>query len=183
MDTEIWKDIKWWEWLYKISSMWRVFSYRNNKIISLWLNIDWYFQLTLYRNWFKKNYRVNRLVAENFLDNYKWYKIVMHINNVRTDNRLSNIKWWTQSENVLQAYREWRAKSNFDGKSMRWKFWDKHHLSKGVVYYDLAWNIIWTYGSILEASRSTWVPKSTISATINWIIKTPKHIFKKIILI
>ena len=159
--------------------MWRVFSCRNNKIIVPWINVDWYLQLVFYKNWFNKNYRINRLVAENFIDNPLWHKIVMHINNVRTDNRIENLKWWTQSENVLQAYREWRAKSTFTGESMRWKFWEKHHLSKWILHYDWTWNIIWIYGSILEASRNTWVPKSTISAIVNWIIKNSKFLFKK----
>lgn len=43
MDTEIWKDVEWYEWVYEISNLWRVKSLRfwKEKIIKFWIR-SWY---------------------------------------------------------------------------------------------------------------------------------------------
>lgn len=47
-----------------------------------------------------KSYRVHRLIAQAFLDNYAEELVVDHINGIRDDNRVENLAMKTQQENI-----------------------------------------------------------------------------------
>lgn len=102
---EIWKDIKGYENLYKISNYGNIVSYRGN-IIKQRLASNGYFRVWLYNNINKthKPLTVSRIVAESFIPNLKNKPFVNHINGVKTDNYSSNLEWCTQSENQLHAF-------------------------------------------------------------------------------
>ena len=110
---EIWKDIKRYEGLYQISNLGRVRSLshyvlcKNNrtihfcgKILSLSATRGGYLCVVLCKNGIPKTYRVNRLVAEEFVLNPKHRLIVDHIDGDRTNNYASNLRWVTHLENM-----------------------------------------------------------------------------------
>ncbi|MFQ9297753.1 MAG: NUMOD4 domain-containing protein [Clostridia bacterium] len=103
---EIWKDIKGYENLYKISSLGNVYSLINNKKRKLKLSKAGYLIIDLYKNGEGKWYRVHRLVAETFIPNPNNYPIVLHLDNNKTNNNYINLKWGTVQENTQQAYND-----------------------------------------------------------------------------
>lgn len=68
---ENYKDIPWYEWLYQVSNLWRVksFKYWKEKLLKNILNIHWYYvRVNLYKDNKSKPYNVHRLVATVFND-------------------------------------------------------------------------------------------------------------------
>lgn len=119
METEIWKDIPGYEWKYKISNMWNIYSYKINRELKKQIHRDWYYRIRL--SW--KAWLVHRLVAIVFISN-NITEVVMHIDNDPKNNKINNLKWGTQNENLLQCKNEWRF--NFQKNHPdKWKFWIK----------------------------------------------------------
>lgn len=169
MEQEIWKDIPWYEWLYKVSSFWRIKSlvYRawkwfinREKILSPWINDYWYLVVTLHKNW-KRSYLVNRLVWQLFL----WLEInntsllVCHKDDIRTNNNVNNLFIWTAKDNIQDCI-----------KKRRFRWWDSQ--KKIVIQFWMDWELIkeWEYMSL--ASRELSIPKSDISHCCNWYRKS-----------
>ena len=149
IEGEVWKDIQGYENEYQISNMGRVKSLKNkNKplimspILSRTQN---YYTIGLIQNGQKKQYSINRLVAEAFLSNPNNYKEVNHIDEDTTNNKADNLEWVEHSQNVKHSiYRQ----------------------SYPVLQYDLNNKFIAEYPSLAEASRKTRVPRQNISASI-----------------
>jgi hypothetical protein len=110
---EIWKDIKGYEGLYKVSNLGRVKSLnrviknKNGSLRSLeerMLNplkdTDGYLMVGLFQYGNQKRCKIHRLVAETFLENPNNKPQVNHINEIKSDNKLSNLEWVTAKENV-----------------------------------------------------------------------------------
>ena len=57
-----------------------------------------YYYITIKR----KNYRVNRLVAQAFIENPLNKPIVDHIDEDKYNNNADNLQWVTQQENILK---------------------------------------------------------------------------------
>ena len=67
-------------------------------------NAAGYAYVTISNNKTKRNYYVQRLVAEHFIPNNDKNKTqVNHKNKIRDDNRIENLEWVTPSENILHA--------------------------------------------------------------------------------
>lgn len=114
---EIWKDIKGYEGLYKVSNKGRVKSLRR-KVLNrgCWRIIggnilrsrptrQGYLLIALYKNSLRNDFVIHRLVAEAFIPNKKNKKEVNHINNIKYDNNVLNLEWVTPSENVQHSFK------------------------------------------------------------------------------
>ena len=114
---EIWKDIKGYEGLYKISNLGNILSlkYKNGNCIKLKKpNIckNGYYVVNLCKNYHNKICRVHRLIAEHFIPNPENKPQVDHINTIRTDNRVENLRWVTNYENAHNIITYKKTKEN-----------------------------------------------------------------------
>lgn len=134
---EIWKDIPGYEGKYQVSSMGRVkslsrtisgrnqfenFSWRcSEKLLSPGRH-DKYGHLSVVLNNPRKSYMVHQLVMMAFVGDAPKGMCVLHSNGDAADNRLSNLRYDTQSENVLDVYRQgkaWKTLTVEDVESIR----------------------------------------------------------------
>lgn len=164
MDTEIWKDVVWYEWLYQVSNLWKVLSKNHNrtwesKEMKL-MNRLGYMSIILSKKWVVTTSRVHRLVAIAFITNPENKKCVNHKNGIKTDNRLENLEWCTASENQWHIYNVLWKKNNTPNK---WKYWKDNNKSKIVIQISKEWVVIGKYWGIWEAERITRVPNQNIS--------------------
>lgn len=101
---EIWKDVKGFEGLYKISSWGRVFSVRNNKLRSLKEDKDGYKTVGLYFKSKQTGKLVHRLVLDHFIERPTPAHECNHKDGDRGNNKLSNLEWVTRSENIRHSF-------------------------------------------------------------------------------
>lgn len=128
--TELWAPIRDYSY-YKISSLGRVCSTRNNKSIILTpkpLSSGYVTVHIIKDDKTSHHERVHRLVAETFIPNPEKKEIVDHINRNRSDNRVENLRWVTAAENgqnISQA-EQFKVKSigQYDEKGTLIKIWD-----------------------------------------------------------
>jgi len=106
---EIFKDIKGFEGIYKVSNIGNVKSIYTNKLIgSICGEGDsyGYRHVVLWKDGEKvKDAKVHRLVAKAFIPNPKNKPYINHINAIRNDNRVSNLEWCTHTENMQHAWK------------------------------------------------------------------------------
>lgn len=95
---EVWKKINQSD-LYEISSIGRMRSLRNNKILNNYINNQGYCVCAIRINGKSKGLRVHRLVAEAFIEKPQGKDVINHINSNRSDNRVENLEWCTNQEN------------------------------------------------------------------------------------
>ena len=107
-DNEIWKEIPQTDGKYFISNRGKVLSLCGKSAIirKNWLNNGYYY-IDLWQNGKKKNYRINRLVANAFLPlpKDKSKCIAHHKDHNKLNNNLYNIKWVSHQENIQEYYK------------------------------------------------------------------------------
>lgn len=170
MTTEIWRDIKWWEWLYRVSNKWRIISlnYRRTWKPSILkpFSFLWYHRINL-KHWnIIKNVFIHRIVAINFIPNPEDKRTVNHKNWIKDDNRVENLEWATDLENIRHAI----SNSLWDYK--KWWILNKVNLQKWVIQFDKNLNFIKKYESMTIAYYSTWISISSISQCASWKMKS-----------
>lgn len=111
---EVWKDIVGYEGKYQVSNlgyiksleMWTGDKYiKRDKILRGSLSNNGYLYVSLCKGGKAKKYKVNRLVAQAFIENPYNLPITNHIDGDKTNNCVDNLEWTTQSENLKHAYR------------------------------------------------------------------------------
>lgn len=100
MITEIWKDIKGYYGLYKISNIGRVKSFIGHiKILKPRSYPSGHLYVNLYCRSVRKTHKLHRLVLENFIGPPPVGKECRHLDGNPKNNNLKNLKWDTRSMN------------------------------------------------------------------------------------
>ena len=137
---EIWKDIKGYEGLYKISNLGNVKSIRfgKNKILKHNL-LQGYPVVQLSNKNIRHTFEIHRLVAQAFIPNPNNYPYINHKNEIRTDYRIENLEWCTQKMNVNHSKRKMYHPLNLDdyntNKYIYRKKTSTKHNNKIYTYY------------------------------------------------
>ncbi len=115
---EEWRDIKGYEGYYQISNLGRVKSLprdvgsnrcKKEIIMKTSLDKDGYENLVLRKDGKQKHFRVNRLVAEAFLENPNNYPQVNHKDEDKTNNNVNNLEWCSPKYNINYGSRTEKA--------------------------------------------------------------------------
>lgn len=168
------KDINGYEWLYSIDEFWNIISFQKwgERLLKHWKDKDWYLMVILCNKWKNKTLRVHRLVAIAFIPNPNNYPVVMHLDNDPSNNRVENLKWGTYKDNMDQMNNEWRSiHLKWIDCFHYWKFWKNHIRARKVNQYTLEWELIKTWGSIMDIDRELWFNYSSISQCCSWRYK------------
>lgn len=139
---EVWKDIKNYEDLYKISNTGKVYSMARPKAKGKELKQvvrHGYSRVTLLKDKKTKSIAVHRLVASHFVSGEEESLVVNHIDGNKSNNNYSNLEWCTQAQNI-------------------------HHFTKSgkVVQFDLSGNKLRVWNSALEAEKTCGFDNSAI---------------------
>jgi hypothetical protein len=123
LENEIWKDIDYYDNLYKVSNLGRIKSI--NKIKNSPKKFEYYFSntypdkiikqrknkngqviVTLSKDGFKSTKLVSRIVAKAFIDNPEKLSDVDHIieNGDKTNNSVSNLQWMSPTSNCIKYF-------------------------------------------------------------------------------
>lgn len=146
---EIWKDVKGFEGVYKISNFGNLKHYTKKlgwNTLKQTNKNGWYFNVVLYNPDGKnKSIKIHRLVAEAFIPNPENKKSINHIDGNKQNNRVENLEWCTAKENFSHAKR-----------MGLWKY-NKPYKTTPVNQYALDGTFIKSYRGAKEASIETGV--------------------------
>ena len=100
--AEVWKAVKGYEGLYRVSNFGRVFSIKNRKLLKPFISGN-YEHVNLYKGGKRWHTKVHSLVANAFVANPENKPEINHIDGDKTNNRRDNLEWVTSSENKQHA--------------------------------------------------------------------------------
>lgn len=165
---EIWKDISWYEWIYQVSNLWNVINIKKVKLLKFSI-IIWYKRFYLSKNWKTNKFLAHRLVAQTFIPNLENKPYVNHKDWNRWNNYIENLEWVTAKENVIHSFEKlWRKTIFSTNHPCKWKLWGNHNKSKKVSQYDLQWNFIKTWDSMIDITRELHIAYQSIWANCIW---------------
>jgi hypothetical protein len=97
---EVWRDIKGYCGLYKVSNLGRIYGRKSGKFLKPHLNNKGYLKIDLYKDGRCKKVFVHRIVAETFLPNPHNYPQVNHKDEDKTNNCVSNLEFCDCKYNI-----------------------------------------------------------------------------------
>lgn len=148
---EIWKDIKGYEGLYKISNLGNVINVKTNNFKKASIDTYGYYDIVLNKNGKHKHYRLHRLLASHFIANPNNLPCVNHINEIKSDNRLENLEWCTGAYNTQyscnKAVRCIETGQIFNSGADASKYYNlaKNAVSSAIFHNCKAANLHWEY--------------------------------------
>lgn len=172
LPNEIWKPIKGYEDLYKVSNLGRIYTseksfkfpngglcIKEGKIKKPYMDKDGYLRTSLTKEHKQQTFAVHRLVAETFIPNENNYPCIDHINGDRSDNKVINLRWCT-----------WKQNASFDlarenkRKASKLNFAQNPKISKAfnefcklrqieIWQYDLNGKLLNVFPSLMEAEK------------------------------
>lgn len=176
---EIWKDIKNYEGLYKISNFGNVKSLprkrtiKNERLLNYTINNKGYKVITLCKNSKPKMFLIHRLVAMAFIPNLNNKPFVNHKDSNPLNNCASNLEWCTQKENLKYSWdygNNYKYRKNIEENTKirieRYKN-NIERCSKKVFQYTLSGKYLMEYNSITEASQKNNINLKHISNCCN----------------
>lgn len=163
---EIWKDIKGYEGLYKVSNKGRVYSHVSNKVLKRYCASNGYEQVNLRKNGKSKFFLTHRLVAEAFVNNDNNYPCVNHKDENIRNNSSDNLEWCTYKYNSHYGTRIKRITNSIDYDEVGKKN------SKPILQYNLNGSLIKKWNSITECKEQTGFDKSNIVKCCRGKMKT-----------
>lgn len=144
---EEWRDIKGYEGKYMVSNLGRVKSLNYNNtgkegILEGYDNSHGYLYVKLCKDGKDKQCRINRLVAQAFLENPEGYTDVNHKDKNTKNNCVDNLEWCTRQYNV------------------------EYSKAKAVIAISKESGLILEYPSTHEASRQTKINPGNINSCL-----------------
>ena len=118
------KDISGYEGLYAVTSCGKVYSYRNKRFLTPWVNSKGYLMVNLCKDGKVKKYLIHRLVAEAYLPNPENLPQINHKDENKTNNCLQNLEWCDAKYNTNYGTRNEKIKKpilqlSLDGELIR----------------------------------------------------------------
>jgi len=173
---EIFKDIPWYEWRYKISNKWNIQSllYKTYKILKPSLTGiigNQYLSVVLSLNNKLNTSKVHRLVAITFIPNPLNLPCVNHINWNKLNNNDCNLEWCTHSENSLHSYRIWLRTMKVNHPILSYnkgKFGIDNKKSISIYQFSLEWEFIKEFIGINDTWRKLNISFQNIWKCCKW---------------
>lgn len=144
--VEVFKDVKGYEGLYRVSNLGNVLGIKHNKLLSQKTNKYGYKEVNLFKNRKGKSITVHRLVAQTFIPNNDNKPQVNHIDGDKANNVVNNLEWTTNNENMLHASTTGLRDNKQIGMIV------KEKRGKKVMQYDLDGRFIKCWNSVREVA-------------------------------
>lgn len=169
---EIYKDVKGFEGLYKVSNYGNIKSLERKEICKNILRIRGerilkpslrrgYLFVTLSKNGQKKGVNIHKIVADHFLENIFNYPQIDHIDGDKENNNVENLRWVTAKQNSNNK----NSPNTFLGKKI-------NKGGKIVLQFDLDDNLINEWVTTMEIQRVLGYQRGNISNCCNGLVKT-----------
>ena len=176
----MWKDVKGFEDVYKISDTGEIWSkdrlctdkigrkrFRKGEKLKPDIAPNGYYRVTLAKNGHKTQKYLHRLLAEHFIDNPLNLPQINHKDGNKLNCRLNNLEWVTVKDNVIHAYKNGLI-NHVRGKNHPnfGQFGSDSKKAKKVKATNIITKETKIYGSMIETKKDGFLP-SEVSRCCN----------------
>lgn len=175
----MWKDVKGFEDVYRISDSGEVWSkdrectdslgrkrVRKAQKITPGIASNGYYRVTLAKNGKKINKYLHRLLAEHFIENSNNLPQVNHKDGDKLNCSLDNLEWVSAKENTIHAYKHGLMHHVSGEKHFNYgKFGGESKRAKAVKGTNVITGEVRTYAAIIETKADGFCP-SEVSRSI-----------------